>query len=349
MNTRQGSRGETWRGADRKGSQGVAWPAEARRGAARKGSRGKARRGRARHNVARKGSRGGAWQSGHGSVGRGQARQSRRGMAGRGQERQSRRGEAGQSGQGWARQGMAWQGSQGGAWPGRARTGRAVEAGTGEAGTGEAVKAWTVKAWTGKAGQSGQGEVWTGKARRGKATLNNKQEQTMKLNKETKQQIIDEYLADTGRNVFIPREFIEYLQDKPDHNAHASFYNVSEAELAMQAREDIARKWARGLRLTLTIEVKHPDPKVSVVNIVQVEAPRLFSPMQGRSNGGGYVVLDAHDTTQQQQFKNEAANALRSFLRRYGLPLAQSGVDQSRITTIIAALENAETTEALEA
>ena len=171
----------------------------------------------------------------------------------------------------------------------------------------------------------------------------------MKLNKETKQQIIDEYLADTGRNVFIPREFLEYLQDKPDHNAHASFYNVSEAELAMQAREDIARKWARGLRLTLTIEVKHPDPKISVVNIVQVEAPRLFSPMQGRSNGGGYVVLDAHDTTQQQQFKNEAANALRSFLRRYGLPLAQSGVDQSRITTIIAALENAETTEALEA
>ena len=115
----------------------------------------------------------------------------------------------------------------------------------------------------------------------------------MKLNKETKQQIIDEYLADTGRNVFIPREFLEYLQDKPEHNAHASFYNVSEAELAMQAREDIARKWARGLRLTLTIEVKHPDPKVSVVNIVQVEAPRLFSPMQGRSNGGaGHFSAD---------------------------------------------------------
>jgi len=327
---RQSGHGKAWTGVATKGSRGMARhgqaglgkAVEARRGLARRGEERQSRRGAAWRGMAWKGSQGGAWQgmAARGVARHGRARQSRRGWAGHGGARPSRRGEAGQSGLGEAGKGEAVEAWRGMARPGEARRGKAVRA---------------------RLGMAQQGME--------RQHLQNKQEHTMKLNKETKQQIIDEYLAETGRNVFIPREFLEYLQDKPEHDAHASFYNVSEAELAMQAREEIARKWARGLRLTLTIEVKHPDPKVSVVNIVQVEAPRLFSPMQDRSNGGGYVVLDAHDTTQQQQFKNEAANALRSFLRRYGLPLAQSGVDQSRITTIIAALENAETTEALEA
>ena len=45
------------------------------------------------------------------------------------------------------------------------------------------------------------------------------------FSKKTKQRIIDDYMAKTGKNMYVPQEFIDWLADHPDHEA----YNVSQS------------------------------------------------------------------------------------------------------------------------
>ena len=39
-----------------------------------------------------------------------------------------------------------------------------------------------------------------------------------------RQRIIDGYLSATGRNMFHPAEFIDWLEGQPDHEAHPWFF-----------------------------------------------------------------------------------------------------------------------------
>ena len=48
--------------------------------------------------------------------------------------------------------------------------------------------------------------------------------------KKERQRIIDEYLAASGRNMFVPREFVDWLRDYPDHEAYDWFYGMDDAE-----------------------------------------------------------------------------------------------------------------------
>ena len=43
------------------------------------------------------------------------------------------------------------------------------------------------------------------------------------FSKKTKQRIIDDYLQQTGKNMFVPQEFIDWLADYPDHEAYKAF------------------------------------------------------------------------------------------------------------------------------
>ena len=69
--------------------------------------------------------------------------------------------------------------------------------------------------------------------------------------KKERQRIIDEYLAASGRNMFIPREFVDWLRDYPDHEAYDWFYGMDDAEAAQQHRIQLARQMASGLRIVV--------------------------------------------------------------------------------------------------
>ena len=50
--------------------------------------------------------------------------------------------------------------------------------------------------------------------------------------KKERQAIIDSFLNATGRNQFVPTEFLEWLRDNPDNPAHEIFYGMDDAEAA---------------------------------------------------------------------------------------------------------------------
>lgn len=153
--------------------------------------------------------------------------------------------------------------------------------------------------------------------------------------KRDRQRIIDDYLNVTGRNLFVAAEFIDWLADKPEHEAYDLFYSIDDTQAARQYRIGLARQMASGLRITVT----HQEPtKSQVVQITTREYPAYVSPVAGRKSGGGYVPFSADDAEVMAELQSQGAQALRSWLARYRGAAEAAGVDVTPIEEIVSQL-----------
>lgn len=149
-----------------------------------------------------------------------------------------------------------------------------------------------------------------------------------------RQRIIDDYLAKTGRNTFRPGEFIDWLADKPDHEAYAAFYAIDDAEAARAYRIELARRFVSGLRIVVTENVT--ESSVQSIKVTG-DAPRFISPLSARQDGGGYVAYDPTDATKVQAFRQEAAAALNAWRKRYASVLDKREADT--LADLVSAME----------
>lgn len=153
----------------------------------------------------------------------------------------------------------------------------------------------------------------------------------MAFGKKDRQRIIDGYLAATGKNMFVPGEFIDWLADEPEHEAYPWFFGKDDATLARAHRIDMARRMASGLRIT----VSTVDPsRQSIIKVTERSYPAVVSPLSGRRSGGGYVGLDPSDPRMMADLREQGAQSLRSWLERYGSAFEDAGVDLSPIKEI---------------
>lgn len=128
-----------------------------------------------------------------------------------------------------------------------------------------------------------------------------------------RQKIIDGYLAQSGRNMFVPGEFVDWLAGKPEHEAYGLFFGMGDATAAREHRIALARRMASGLRITVEIQ----QTKSSVVQIAVREYPAFFSPVASRSSGGGYERFDPNDKAAMAELRRQGQVALQSWLNRY--------------------------------
>lgn len=133
--------------------------------------------------------------------------------------------------------------------------------------------------------------------------------------KARRQAIIDGYLTETGRNLFVPAEFIDWLSGQPDHEAYEWFFSKTDAEAAREHRIWMARTMANGLRITA--EVSNAPAKGSTVNVAVREFPAYLSPVNLRHGGGGYQRFDPQDADAVAELRRQGQTALRSWLARY--------------------------------
>jgi hypothetical protein len=153
--------------------------------------------------------------------------------------------------------------------------------------------------------------------------------------KHKRQAIIDDYLATTGRNMFVAAEFIDWLEDQPDHEAHPWFFATDDATAAREYRIGLARRMASGLRIV----VKSESADSTVVSLSVREYPAYVSPMAGRKSGGGYDPFNPDDEAALQELQRQGATALRSWLSRSRGAAGHAGVDVSAIEKIAVALD----------
>jgi len=151
----------------------------------------------------------------------------------------------------------------------------------------------------------------------------------MAFKQKNRQRIIDGYLAETGRNIFLPREFVEWLADKPDHEAYPIIFAKSDGEAAMEYRVDLARRIAAGLRVTVT----HSEVVNRVVHVTTREYPAFVSPVAHRRGGGGYQPFD-ETGNHTAELRAQGRVALRGWLERYRGAFEADGVDLSGIEAL---------------
>lgn len=145
-----------------------------------------------------------------------------------------------------------------------------------------------------------------------------------------RQAIIDGYLAATGRNIFHPGEFIDWLSGEPDHEAYSWFFGQDDATAAREHRIDMARRMASGLRITVRMDQAEPK----VVSITVREFPAFISPVASRKDGGGYEPFDPQSGPAMAELRRQGSVALQSWLNRYRG--AFEGVDLTAIEQIAA-------------
>ncbi|CAB4167206.1 hypothetical protein UFOVP858_19 [uncultured Caudovirales phage] len=151
-----------------------------------------------------------------------------------------------------------------------------------------------------------------------------------------RQRIVDEYLQATGRNMFVPGEFVDWLKGQPKHEAYPWFYGMTDGDAARQWRIDLARRMASGLRIV----VRDEEPETST--IVVREYPAFVSPVDGRKDGGGYAPFDPRSEIDQAELRRQAAVSLTSWLNRYRGCAENIGVDVSPLEEIAVSLRGVE-------
>ena len=156
------------------------------------------------------------------------------------------------------------------------------------------------------------------------------------FSKNTKQRIMDDYLHVTGNNMFVPEEFVLWLKDQPDHEAHKAFWGTSDEDAAMQWRIDLARRFASGLRIVAKTEVIESD----VRHIKVTEYPAYISPVTTRRQGGGYEPFDPDSEESQAELRHQAGVQLTAWLNRYRGSAENVGLDMTPIEHIAKTLRD---------
>lgn len=157
-----------------------------------------------------------------------------------------------------------------------------------------------------------------------------------RFSKDTKQKIIDDYLNQTGRNLYVPEEFVAWLKPQPDHEAYDLFHGMDDEEAANNYRIDLARRFASGLRITVKTEIIESEVRAIKVT----EYPAFISPRSTRREGGGYVPFNPDDEISQSELRKQAGIALASWLNRYRGCAENIGLDMDTIEEMIKVLRD---------
>jgi hypothetical protein len=142
--------------------------------------------------------------------------------------------------------------------------------------------------------------------------------------------IIGGYLEDVGATVFVPRAFLEWLSERPDHEVYSLFFGLPDADAAAAYREGLVRQWVSDLRIT----VEYTEPELinlGMVEITEYTLPAMFSPIDGRRGGGGYERTDAAREAHRAELRRQGAAALVAWLDRYGGLARLAGADVAAI------------------
>ena len=71
-----------------------------------------------------------------------------------------------------------------------------------------------------------------------------------RFGKKDREKIINDYLNQTGRNSYVPAEFVDWIKDQPDHPVYKLFGFGDDAKMAIKMRIQIARQFATGCKNT---------------------------------------------------------------------------------------------------
>ena len=165
-----------------------------------------------------------------------------------------------------------------------------------------------------------------------------------RFSKKDRQQVINDYLNKTGRNSYVPVEFVEWMQNQPNHPAYKLFIFEDDAKMAFKQRIQIARQFASGCKITVQYR-DIPSETIDYSKAVVVEEtkvikfPSYISPIDNRAQGGGYQKFDLNNPETVKELCRQASRELNSWLKRYEGICTVKGIDIGSLEEVSSLLE----------
>jgi hypothetical protein len=127
--------------------------------------------------------------------------------------------------------------------------------------------------------------------------------------------------------LFVPGEFVDWLEGQPEHEVYDAFFGQGDAHAAREHRIALARRMASGIR----ISAERVERKTKSVTVnVQQRAPALISPIDGRTQGGGYVAFDAGSPEHVAELRRQGIRNLASWIQRYAIAFSEAELEPLR-------------------
>lgn len=155
-----------------------------------------------------------------------------------------------------------------------------------------------------------------------------------------RQRIIDGYLQQSGRNAFVPGQFVDWLENEPEHEAYDWFFAKDDAAAAREYRIGLARRMASGLRITVSDSESHQKSRaIKIASVTETitptsrgrQFPAYISPVGSRSSGGGYERVLPGDPASMAELRRQGATALLSWLARYRGAMEDGDIDLTAV------------------
>ena len=165
-----------------------------------------------------------------------------------------------------------------------------------------------------------------------------------RFGKKDREKIINDYLNQTGRNSYVPAEFVDWIQNKPDHPVYKLFGFEDDEKMALKYRIQMARQFATGCKITvqyrdLPTETVDVTDSITVEDAKVVRFPTFISPIDNRAQGGGYQKFDVNNPDTVAELCRQACRELRSWTKRYKGICAVKEVDIENLEEVANSLE----------
>jgi hypothetical protein len=153
-----------------------------------------------------------------------------------------------------------------------------------------------------------------------------------KFTQAKREQIIRDYLHESGREKYEARDFAEWVRRDPEHPAREWFGNFEDvAGAAENWWVHLAREFKRGIILQWSKEYKVG----AAVKITTYDVPAMLSPREDWNKGGGYKLFDPDDPEMVATYCQEAAQRLKEWIKRYEGAAAHVSVSLAPLQKLI--------------
>ena len=166
-----------------------------------------------------------------------------------------------------------------------------------------------------------------------------------RFGKKDREKIINDYLNQTGRNSYVPAEFVDWIQNKPDHPVYKLFGFGDDAKMAIKMRIQIARQFATGCKITvqyrdLPTETVDVTDSITVEDTKVVRFPTFISPIDNRAQGGGYQKFDLDNPDTVKELCRQASRELNAWIKRHEGICTLKNIDIDALSEVADSLES---------
>lgn len=158
------------------------------------------------------------------------------------------------------------------------------------------------------------------------------------LTKEQRQEVLEEYMRDTGRDIIKNVDFLDWLEPQHNHYAWPWFFSATPEAMREHYLNSRFQQFMSGLRIPVREQkvVQRKGEPIQIRPREVKERPLYISPLSTRADGGGYVRFEPDNKVLVEDLRRQGALMINQWLTRFESVFEDMPLDQLRAIAALA-------------